>query len=34
VDLQSLPTFQDEDREASLHHDRYLYAQRRQNRRH
>ncbi len=33
VDLHNLPTFQDEDREASLHHDQYLYAQRRQTRR-
>lgn len=27
VNLSSLPTFRDEDRRASLHHDRYLYGQ-------
>ncbi len=34
MDLRDLPTFQDKDREASLHHDRYLYQQGRQARRH
>jgi antitoxin component of MazEF toxin-antitoxin module len=32
VDLASLPTFRDEDRRASLHHDEYLYGRQDENR--
>ncbi len=34
VDLGTLPTFRDEDPEASIHHDQYLYRARRKGGRH